>query len=102
MARLRSFGVFAPVGYVIIAFPGDAEAAKARQALLTGGYEDDEIMTFTGQEVISDIESTRDKVSVLAYMGGSWTTRRCSSRPRSGARAFWSCTPPRNRRLPAS
>ena len=69
MARLRSFGVFAPVGYVIIAFPGDAEAAKARQALLTGGYEDDEIMTFTGQEVISDIENAQDKISVLAYMG---------------------------------
>ena len=33
----RSFGVFAPTGYLVIAFPGEAEASKAREALLTGG-----------------------------------------------------------------
>jgi len=40
-------GVFAPIGYLVIAFPGEAEAAKARAALLTGGYEEDEVMMFT-------------------------------------------------------
>ena len=43
----RSLGVFAPIGYLVIAFPGEAEAAKARAALLTGGYEEDEVMMFT-------------------------------------------------------
>jgi hypothetical protein len=38
--RLRSFGVFA-CGYLVIAFPGDAEATSAREALLTGADEDD-------------------------------------------------------------
>ena len=65
----RSFGVFAPVGYLVLGFPGEAEAAKARAALLTGGYEDDEVMAFSSQDVIADIEKTRDDVSLLAYIG---------------------------------
>jgi hypothetical protein len=35
-----------PVGYLIIAFPGDSEATSAREALLTGADEDDEVVTF--------------------------------------------------------
>jgi hypothetical protein len=65
----RSFGVFAPVGYLVIGFPGEAEAAQARAALLTGGYEQDEVMMFSSQQVIADIERTREDVSILAYMG---------------------------------
>jgi hypothetical protein len=61
--------VFAPVGYLVLGFPGEAEAAKARAALLTGGYEDDEVIAFSSQEVIADIEKTRDDVSPLAYIG---------------------------------
>jgi hypothetical protein len=67
----RSFGVFAPVGYVVLGFPGQTEAAKARQALLTGGYEEDEVMAFSSQQVISDIESTRGTISPLAYLGAT-------------------------------
>ena len=65
----RSFGVFAPIGYLVIAFPGEAEATKAREALLTGGYEEDEALMFSSQQVISDIENTRADISMLAYMG---------------------------------
>jgi hypothetical protein len=76
MAPPRSFGVFAPIGYVVIAFPSEAEAAKARQALLTGGYEDGEIMTFSGSQVVADIEKTRDNVSILAYLGAELDAQR--------------------------
>ena len=65
----RSFGVFAPVGWVVIAFPGEREAAYARDALVTGGYEADEIVTFGSGEVIKDIETHQDDVSLLAYLG---------------------------------
>jgi hypothetical protein len=65
----RSFGVFAPIGYLVIAFPGEAEAARAREALLTGGYEEDEALMFSSQQVIADIENTRADISILAYMG---------------------------------
>ena len=65
----RSFGVFAPVGYLVLGFPGEAEAAKARATLLTGGYDEDEVMMFSSQQVIDDIEKTRGDISILAYMG---------------------------------
>jgi hypothetical protein len=76
MAPPRSFGVFAPIGYVVMAFPGEAEAAEAREALRTGGYDDDEILTFTGAQVVADIEKNRDDVSFLAYMGAELGAQR--------------------------
>src|SRR5689334_14966154 len=66
---LRRFGVFAPVGYLIIAFRDPNDATQARDALLTGGYEADEIMWFDAEQVVADIESNRGNVSPLAYLG---------------------------------
>ena len=37
----RLFGVFTPIGHVVLAFTNDADAAQAREALLTSGYEAD-------------------------------------------------------------
>jgi hypothetical protein len=65
----RAFGVFSPTGYVVLAFPKDADATKAREALLGGGYDEDEILQATAAEVQTDIESTRPAVSVLATLG---------------------------------
>jgi hypothetical protein len=65
----RSFGVFSPIGYVVLAFPTDADATRAREALLGGGYAEDEVLQFTAAEVQADIEKTRPAVSVLALMG---------------------------------
>jgi hypothetical protein len=58
-----------PVGYLIIAFPGDSEATSAREALLTGADEDDEVVTFDREQVMSDIENSRDTISPFAYLG---------------------------------
>jgi hypothetical protein len=48
--------VFAPIGHVVLAFATDVDAARAREALLTGGYEADEVLQFRGDEVIADAE----------------------------------------------
>jgi hypothetical protein len=69
MTPPRSFGVFAPVGYLVLAFQEEREAAQAREALLTGGYDDDDIMQFSSQQVISAAENSRENLSVLAYLG---------------------------------
>ena len=69
MTPPRSFGVFAPVGYLVLAFQEEREAAQAREALLTGGYDDDDIMQFSSQQVISSTENARDNISILAYLG---------------------------------
>jgi hypothetical protein len=69
MEMPRSFGVFAPVGWVVIAFPGAPEATRAREALVGGGYDEDEVVMFAADEVIRDIEAHKDDVSFLAYFG---------------------------------
>jgi len=76
MTAPRSFGVFAPVGYLVLAFQQEQEAAHAREALLMGGYDDDEIIEYSSQQVIADIEATRDKISILAYMGAELAYQR--------------------------
>jgi hypothetical protein len=65
----RLFGVFTPIGHVVLAFANDADAAQAREALLTGGYEADEVLQFRSDEVIADAEQTRDNLGLLARMG---------------------------------
>jgi hypothetical protein len=65
----RSFGVFSPIGHVVLAFPSDTDATRAREALVGGGYAEDEVLQFTAAEVQADIEKTRPAVSILALMG---------------------------------
>jgi hypothetical protein len=69
MTPPRSFGVFAPVGYLVLAFQEERDAAHTREALITGGYDDDEVMQFSSQHVMAAMESTRDNISILAYLG---------------------------------
>jgi hypothetical protein len=51
MTAKRSFRVFAPVGDLVLAFQGRQEAARAREALLTGGYDDEDVMQFSSVAV---------------------------------------------------
>jgi hypothetical protein len=64
-----NFGVFAPIGYVVIALPGEREARETLAALLTGGYDEDEVMVFTSEQVIKDIQRRRQDMSILAFFG---------------------------------
>ena len=61
-----SFGVFYPTGHVVLAFPDDADSKKVREALLTGGYAEDEILQYTGPELVSELEKTLENASILA------------------------------------
>ena len=47
MTPPRSFGVLAPVGFLVLAFQEEREAAQVRESLLTGGYDDEEVMQFS-------------------------------------------------------
>src|SRR5579864_3276843 len=64
-----SFGVFSPTGHVVIAFDNDADARKARQALISGGIGTDEISVYRSDEVLSQIEGTRKKDNKLFQLG---------------------------------
>ena len=37
--------------------------------MLAGGYEPDEILWFSSEQVVADIENNRDQVSPLAHLG---------------------------------
>jgi hypothetical protein len=65
----RSFGAFYPTGHVVIFFANKGDAERAREALLTGGYEDGEIVILSSGYVASAIENTLPHVSLLAQLG---------------------------------
>ena len=65
----RSFGAFYPTGHVVIFFANKGDAERAREALLTGGYEEGEITILSSDYVVSAIENALPHVSLLAQLG---------------------------------
>src|SRR5215210_1386171 len=65
----RSFGAFYPPGHVVIFFANKGDAKRAREALLTGGYEEGEITILSSDDVVSAIENALPHVSLLAQLG---------------------------------
>ncbi len=61
-------GVY-PTGHVVIFFANKGDAERVREALLTGGYEEGEIVILSSGQVVSAIEDALQHVSVLAQMG---------------------------------
>jgi AmiR/NasT family two-component response regulator len=62
----RSFGAFYPTGHIVIFFANKGDAERAREALLTGGYEESEIVILSSDYVVSAIEDALPHVSILA------------------------------------
>ena len=46
-----SFGLFYPIGYVVVGFLSKEDALRVQQDLITGGYERDDCAFFTSKEV---------------------------------------------------
>jgi len=64
-----SFGVFSPTGHVVVVFDTDADARKARQALVNGGIGVDEISIYRSDEVLSQIEGSRKTDNKIFQLG---------------------------------
>lgn len=64
-----SFGVFSPTGHVVIAFDNDADARQARQTLVSGGIGADEITVYRSDEVLSQIEGSRETDTKILQLG---------------------------------
>lgn len=56
----HSFGVFSPTGYVLMAFADDGSAEKARQALIRGGFREDDVIHYGKQEVLAELEKDEE------------------------------------------
>ena len=60
------FGAFYPTGHLVIMFANKGDAERAREALLAGGYEDNEIVILSSGEAVSRIEEMLQHVSFLS------------------------------------
>ena len=64
-----SFGVFKPVGHVVISFPTGAQAAQAAQALAEMGLQGEDVRHYSDSEMLDQIDRDIDNASPLASVG---------------------------------
>jgi hypothetical protein len=64
-----SFGVFSPVGHVVVAFENDSEADDARRDLLESGFEPEDILQYAASEESGEMSRMLDGVSGAAGFG---------------------------------
>lgn len=65
----RSFGVFKPVGHVVISFPEAAQAERAAAALAELGLRDGAVHRYTDREMLRQIDDDIAHASPIAAIG---------------------------------
>lgn len=65
----HSFGVFKPVGHVVISLPGAAQADAAARALGQVGHDGAGLHRYTDREMLAQIEQDMQHASPLAAVG---------------------------------
>ena len=64
-----SFGVFKPVGHIVISFPSEAQAGAARAALDALNLEADAIQAYTDRQMLAQIDDDLANASPIAAVG---------------------------------
>jgi hypothetical protein len=64
-----SFGVFKPVGHVVISFPAAAKADAAAAALAAAGFGDADVRRYTDREMLEQIAHDIERASPVAEVG---------------------------------
>lgn len=64
-----SFGVFKPVGHVVVSFPEANDMQGAADALAQAGFGGSDVARYTPQEVLAQIDEDLANASVLASIG---------------------------------
>jgi len=64
-----SFGVFSPTGYVLMVFADDANAEKARQALLESGFSENDVTHYRRDDVMNELEVSEEHVDDPLQIG---------------------------------
>jgi len=65
----QSFGVFKPVGHVIVSFPPQSDMQAAVEALSKAGFGSDDITAYTPDEMRAQADVDIDQAGVLAGIG---------------------------------
>ena len=72
----KNSGTFNPVGHIVIAFADDAVATQAAAELRTGGFTDEDILSYTSPEVITRLREMVHTASEAAGFGYEITLMR--------------------------
>ncbi|MGH6608965.1 MAG: hypothetical protein ACRECQ_01790 [Burkholderiaceae bacterium] len=65
----EAFGVFKPVGHVVISFPEAKDMQGAADALSKAGFGGSEVVRYTAQEMLAQIDADMENASLLASIG---------------------------------
>jgi hypothetical protein len=65
----HSFGVFKPVGHVVISFPDAAAADRAETALATLGLKPGAVRRYSDREMLRQIDADITRASPIAAVG---------------------------------
>lgn len=63
------FGAFYPTGYVVAAFSKAAAARRVRKDLLTGGYDERDVIHFDAEAMARALRNNLEKAGLLASLG---------------------------------
>lgn len=70
--QTTDFGIFYPVGYLVVAFPKLEDAKKVQRDLMTGGYDERDCAIYTDEEIAAAAErNLADNPGFLARLGKS-------------------------------
>jgi len=67
--RPSAFGVFKPVGHVIVAFPTDGDTQDALTALLQDSFPPEDINVYSSQQMMRQADIDIEQAGVLAGIG---------------------------------
>ncbi len=65
----HSYGVFKPVGHVIVAFPSEEECHDAGAALFAAGFADEDVTGYTPARMLAQVEQDLAHAGMLAGIG---------------------------------
>jgi hypothetical protein len=74
--RPQSLGTYNPVGHVLLAFPDDAAAKAAQQALRDSGFDEEDVLFYSADEEREQMDSMLPGTSQLAGFGYEVTLMR--------------------------
>ena len=66
---LEAYGVFKPVGQVVVAFPTDSDLRDARDELLRAGFAEAAITTYAPEQMVRQADHDLQHAGVLASIG---------------------------------
>ena len=67
--RPEAFGVFKPVGHVVVSFPPDADLDSAIGALRDAGFDERDVVRYTPQEMVAQVDAELATASPISSVG---------------------------------